>query len=171
MLLGLGFSWLGDILLLFEEKHALFFATGLASFLVAHLSYAVSFGRYAKRQGGGDMPNLLISLGLLAVGIMVYVLLLPALGALRVPVALYVLAILAMSLTARQVQEQQKGAAGRLLFGGALLFMLSDSLLATAKFLGDFPLSGLLVMLSYVLAQTLLTAGTRRLVVRKNSDP
>jgi uncharacterized membrane protein YhhN len=40
---GLFFSWMGDILLLFESKGALFFIGGLISFLITHIFYIIYF--------------------------------------------------------------------------------------------------------------------------------
>ncbi len=43
IILALFFSWLGDVLLMFQEKDALFFILGLSAFLIAHLFYIVFF--------------------------------------------------------------------------------------------------------------------------------
>lgn len=160
-LVGLFLSWVGDVLLLWEQEHALFFIGGLVAFLIAHLSYGSTFWRFARKNGALWLPQRPhVFLGLLALGLSAYGLLFPHLGELRIPVAFYVLAILSMSIAARMVMEQSHYAlGGRFLFGGALLFMLSDILLAIDKFMGHFPLSGLLIMMTYVGAQTLLVFG------------
>jgi uncharacterized membrane protein YhhN len=51
-----------------------------------------------------------------------------------------------------------------LVFFGAILFMISDALLAINKFLIDLPFSGLWIMTSYVFAQLLIIEG---LIVHK----
>ena len=45
LLLGLTFSWIGDILLLFTNRHELFFIAGLLSFLTAHVFYIFLFSK------------------------------------------------------------------------------------------------------------------------------
>jgi uncharacterized membrane protein YhhN len=42
---------------------------------------------------------------------------------------------------------------------GALLFMISDSLIAITKFLSGFDLAGLAIMSTYMLAQLLIIEG------------
>jgi len=42
---------------------------------------------------------------------------------------------------------------------GAILFMLSDSVIAVNKFVLEIPLSGLWIMTTYTLAQWLITVG------------
>ena len=45
LVIGLFFSWMGDVFLLFEYKYALFFIFGLASFLTTHIFYIIYFLR------------------------------------------------------------------------------------------------------------------------------
>ena len=45
LLFGLFFSWMGDIFLLLESKHSLFFIFGLAGFLTTHIFYILYFLR------------------------------------------------------------------------------------------------------------------------------
>ncbi|HNL66268.1 MAG TPA: lysoplasmalogenase family protein, partial [Ferruginibacter sp.] len=43
LMTGLVFAWLGDVLLMFESRHALFFIFGLVSFLTTHVFYILYF--------------------------------------------------------------------------------------------------------------------------------
>ena len=43
ILLGLGFSFLGDVFLMFQQQSELYFLFGLAAFLVAHFMYLKAF--------------------------------------------------------------------------------------------------------------------------------
>src|SRR5215212_5397661 len=43
IIMALFFSWVGDILLLFEAKKSIFFLLGLSAFLLAHIFYIVFF--------------------------------------------------------------------------------------------------------------------------------
>lgn len=147
--IGLLFSAGGDIALASRFPH--YFETGLGLFLVAHLFYTASFlcrPRASFRERG-------LPLGLvLFVALAVAVLVLPRTGTLLVPVAAYVLAISTMGILAA-VQKQDAPA----LFAGALLFIISDSIIAMNKFVVMIPQSGILIMTTYYLAQFLLARG------------
>jgi uncharacterized membrane protein YhhN len=49
--------------------------------------------------------------------------------------------------------------AGRLMMAGALLFVLSDSVLAINQFYQSSPLAGVIIMLTYGLAQLFIIEG------------
>jgi uncharacterized membrane protein YhhN len=44
-------------------------------------------------------------------------------------------------------------------FVGAILFMISDSMIAVNKFLSSFELAGVAIMVTYILAQFLIIKG------------
>jgi uncharacterized membrane protein YhhN len=52
--------------------------------------------------------------------------------------------------------------AGKTCIAGAVLFVLSDSLLAINKFHHPFPEAGLLIMLIYIMAQLFIVTGICR---------
>jgi uncharacterized membrane protein YhhN len=139
-------SWLGDITLIGASD--LLFTVGLSFFLLAHLAYLGLFVRglgYARPRPWA----LLYVLWWLA-----FVALLgPSLGALLVPVALYGLVLGAMAAWA------SRGTA-TIAVGGAL-FLVSDTLLGSNKFLEELDLwqSGFLIMLSYLAGQGLIAWG------------
>ncbi|MDP3897611.1 MAG: lysoplasmalogenase [Mesorhizobium sp.] len=119
----------GDAFLAQNGERA--FMAGLASFLLAHLAYVALFALSGEGVGLIVAEPWRIALGLAmlaSVGLLVG-LLWPALpGAMRGPVALYAAAILAMGLGALTVPVAP-------VVGGAVLFMASDGLLATGRFL------------------------------------
>ena len=112
---------LGDFAL--SRPKELAFLAGLASFAVSHLAYlALLIGT------GSDWPSVPVVIALLGfTGVMV-ALLLPATGKLRAPVLVYVVLIAAMGLAALGHPDPRVTVA-------ALLFLMSDSLLATELFL------------------------------------
>lgn len=136
------------------------FLAGLASFLAAHIVYVPLF---LSVGGGTDMllwQPWRIGLAVVAVlgaGLLLRRLL-PAAGAqMRVPVAVYTAAILAMLLAAATVPSP-------VILIGAVLFVLSDSLLAIGRFLlpegspRQRP-TGAAVWVFYYLAQVAITLG------------
>lgn len=144
--LGLFFSFIGDVFLLSKE----YFLPGLASFLLAHLFYIVTF--YGKRKI--KIPGVLYFLtGLYLIGFLWF--LYPSLGEMKIPVILYAVVICVMFLFAFKTNN-------RSLVIGALLFLVSDSLLALGLFYNSHLVLSLLVMITYVAAQYFLVQGMTR---------
>jgi uncharacterized membrane protein YhhN len=149
MIGALLFSALGDWLLAVNGITGNLFAAGLGSFLVAQLLYAQLFWRARspeRRRLYYAALYLPVALGLAWIT-------LPAAGELAPAVGAYMLAITAM-VTGAAVADRPL-----LLFAGALVFAFSDALIALNKFVEPIPRAGLLIMLSYYLAQLLLWRG------------
>lgn len=152
LVLALALSAAGDGLLAQEGETT--FLAGLASFLLAHLVFVALF----VLGGGGaamildDAWRLVLAAGFLAFGAVMAATLLPRVGtALRLPVAAYAVAIVAMGIAAATTPSM-------LVIVGALLFIASDALLATERFLlpGGAPqraLTGPAVWILYYVAQ------------------
>ncbi|MFD8645361.1 lysoplasmalogenase [Streptomyces zaomyceticus] len=144
--LALLLGWGGDVLLLSDADGA--FLAGMACFAAGHVCYLVLFGR--RRTS----PALGVLYAATLVGTVV--LLWPDLPAdLRVPVAGYSLLLTAMAYRASSL--------GLLAGAGGALFLLSDTLIATG--IADWPrlpVPDFWVMLTYIAAQYLLTAGALR---------
>lgn len=144
------FSGTGDLLLALPLANG--FVLGLGAFLIAQLCYAVGFFRQRGPLLGRAKRRLLFVLVLCAA---LATLILPNTGPLMLPVAIYLLAIGAMATSAALHSTEQAT-----VFSGALLFVLSDTLIAVNKFLWPFGASGLAIMVTYYLAQILLVTGS-----------
>jgi uncharacterized membrane protein YhhN len=139
--LALFFSWVGDILLMLPQDLFLF---GLVSFLIAHLFYIWHFWGEWDRKTKPIRPVYLVGTALFLIALLA--ILIPVLGDMRIPVIVYGIIISSMCLFALHT-----GSSGYAI--GALLFVLSDSILALSKFHTSFLLAGSLIMLTYGLAQ------------------
>lgn len=150
ILAGLVFSLAGDIFLMLPTDR---FVPGLVAFLIAHLFYITAFAS----EIGSLIWWPLIPLFIFGVGI--YFILAPALGKLRLPVLVYIAAILTMAWLAweRWIQVDQTGAL--LASIGAVLFVLSDAILAINRFRWKFKTARALNLATYFAAQ-LLIAGS-----------
>ncbi len=136
----------GDILL--DLPGANLFVFGLVAFLVGHIFYTVLFFLHAKRP---DRSSKVIIAGLVIfAGAMIWLFrgITPELYG---PVVAYIAVIITMSIGALLVP-----AANRLLFGGALLFIASDVVLAVNKFLIVVPYGRLINITLYFLAQYMI---------------
>lgn len=147
LLAGLLLSTLGDILLMLPKDR---FVAGLVAFLLAHLCYVAAFW---PQELGLHWPWLL---ALLVVAALVLRLLWPGLGAFKGPVLGYMAAILLMAWLAGERYLAAPGSGTALAALGALVFMLSDSVLALDRFHRPFKAASAVIMGTYYGAQYLL---------------
>jgi uncharacterized membrane protein YhhN len=145
---GLLFSIMGDGWLMLPQDY---FVRGLVSFLVAHIFYIGAFLSIPT-----DFSTFLIRLPLVLFAGGVFAHLRPHLGKYLWPVMVYMLFILGMGLFAPNRYYEYKDTAGLGAVGGALLFMLSDSVLAINKFAKPFPAAQGIILSTYFAAQWLI---------------
>jgi len=158
-LAGLFFSLAGDVFLMLEQKGEIYFMLGLGSFLLAQIFYSISFFIENKQTKGFLQQRIWLVLPFLAYGFWFVHHLENKLGNLVLPVAIYATMLVVMAISALNRKGLVANKSFWLVFGGALLFVLSDSILAMAKFQGAFKYDKVLVMLSYGIAQFLLVWG------------
>jgi len=153
LLLALVFSWIGDTLLLFVFRDAIYFIFGLVAFLTAHIFYIILFTKELKKANGKFE---LKKRGLIVIAIYLSAMLLvliPHLGGLTIPVIIYAIVISTMLYMAYLLSFYWTKPASIYLLTGAASFILSDSILAFNKFYQPIPMSGLLIMATYLYAQ------------------
>ncbi|MBB6095320.1 putative membrane protein YhhN [Povalibacter uvarum] len=126
------------------------FVPGLASFLIAHVFYATIFVRSGSPVLSRRRKIVFAAIVAFAVGYAT--ILWPVLGALQWPVTAYMTVITVMALCSLRMRSP-------LLPLGAILFMISDSLIALGKFLSAAEWLGPSVWITYAAAQLLLTYG------------
>jgi len=157
VMLALGFSLAGDVLLLFAGTEPNYFLSGLVSFLIAHIFYIIFFN--AIRSSEKQKLRILLLIPVVLYYAALVSVLFPYLKEMLVPVLIYGMVISLMLWLALHMQYVENPGAGRLMMWGAILFVLSDSILAFNKFYQSFELAGFLVMLTYGLAQLLIISG------------
>ncbi len=159
ILLALVFSFLGDVFLQFENRDPVFFMAGLACFFITHLFYIAYF--YQIKQSGDApvkaYPFTPFIILLYAIGL-VY-LLYPKLGSLKVPVIAYACVISVMLYMCLCVPYKVGKMSSRLFVSGAVLFVLSDSILAINKFYAPFSAAPFLIRITYCVAQYFIVKG------------
>ena len=153
LLVALVFSLAGDVFLLFHGQ--LFFMLGLAMFLLAHICYILLF---LKDKAFGQR-NKFFPILTAAYGFGLFFLLYPGLKTMLIPVIVYMIVILGMA-NSSYLRSQEVGKKSYLfVLMGALVFMLSDSLLAVNMFYASLPYSHIWIMSTYALAQLLIVYG------------
>jgi uncharacterized membrane protein YhhN len=152
------FSWFGDVTLEFQTKNDIFFMIGLACFLIAQLIYLVAFFSI-KGQNVLFFNKIYLLLPVIVYGVFVISLLYKGLGEMKVPVIIYTMVILTMLTSALNREKKVNRQSYIFVLSGAILFVLSDSMIAIDKFGYPFALSGIAIMITYITAQYLIAIG------------
>ena len=146
--IALLFSFGGDVFLMFSGLN--YFLLGLSSFLLAHVFYIVLFVPQAKFS---FLP--IVAFGVVTAGYLTF--LYPHIASdFRIPVIAYCVVITLMGIVA--ASRNKSGSYGYILTG-AILFIISDSLIAYNKFYIALDNDALLVMTTYGAAQFLILEG------------
>lgn len=159
LLAGLFFSWAGDIFLLLLNSNALFFIFGLACFLITHLFYITFFLKIRSNKISLIKKYPFLLLLVIGYGITLVWLLYPHLADLKIPVIIYATVICTMLLCSLHVYYKVNKPSGIFYLTGAVVFVLSDSLLAFDKFYQPFSFAGELIMITYCAAQYFIVRG------------
>lgn len=162
VVLAIIFSCAGDTLLMFQEKDGNFFIFGLAAFLVAHIFYILAYRQHQLSDTANELQGLQkIRYGfpIILSGTGLVVILYNRLGGMKIPVLIYAIVLTGMVLAALFRFGKTSASSFALVFGGAILFMISDSLIAINKFLEPLPMAGVWIMVTYIAAQYLIVTG------------
>ena len=92
-------------------------------------------------------------------GIIYFILIKESLGVMLIPIAVYCAVITLMGITAVGRLGRTNRSSFNLVFLGALLFIMSDSVIGLNRFAGPVEHAGPIVMSTYLLAQYLLVKG------------
>lgn len=160
MVFALSFSLAGDILLMFVDQNPVFFTLGLVAFLLAHVMYIITF---LKQKNISRRPLAFIII-LLVYASGLFYLLKDGLGPMLILVVIYILVILTMATTAYLRKGSVISQNYYMVFYGAILFMVSDSLLALNMFYRPYPLANIGIMVTYALAQFCIVIGILKVV-------
>jgi uncharacterized membrane protein YhhN len=145
--LGLVLSGIGDVLLAMSGL----FVQGLVAFLLAQVTYTVLFLTQFRWQ----TTRLPWAALIVIYGAVCTLVIVPAAGDMMVPVTAYMIAISVMAIAAGFRNDQHF----LWVAIGALIFMISDTLIAVNRFVSPFEYSGIAVMTSYYMAQLLICVG------------
>ena len=165
LLAGLFFSWLGDVFLMFEYLNQVYFILGLVCFLTTHILYIRYFTNIHSQQVSFFKKRPVMFIAVAAYSAELVYLMWPGLGALKIPVIIYASIISIMLVCALWLYQKISDRISLLFILGAFLFVASDSMLAVDKFRHSFQYAGVLIMITYVLAQYLITKGSVRHVL------
>ncbi len=167
ILLALLFSVGGDTLLMFVEEDVgkqHFFLFGLGSFLVSQIFYLVAFLKYPSEEPGlVNRKKWWITIFAVYLAFFNWYLLPDVPKTVQIPVLVYSITIMTMLITCLNLNGKIPSRTFRILFVGAFLFVVSDTLIALNKFkTGDFqiPMARVWIMSLYLLGQYFLVRGS-----------
>jgi len=166
---GIVFAWIGDLALMGEGDSA--FHAGIAAFLVMQVCYIVAFLRVPGPGLVRAWKIALIPYVLIWIGINVVIS--SGVGAMRIPVLVYSAVALAMAVAALDLVLRLPQPLAWRVAGGALLFVVSDALIAMTAFgpLTESAGWSALVMATYVAAQGLIVTGFAHGVLERMPRP
>ena len=152
---ALALSCLGDIFLHLDPRR--YFRHALGAFLFAHLAYIVLFTRSWPRPLRARGSQMLLTALVLVYSLLVSSWLWSGLGTQAVPVIVYSCAITVMT-----VATILAGFSQPFVWIGAVLFVISDSLIAAGRFKTAVPLAEYLIWPTYYLGQYGIAIGFLR---------
>jgi len=164
LLIALFFCWIGDVSLMFVGLNSNWFMIGLAAFLVAHIFYIITYRQHRWESKENELlvpQKIRFSLPVVLAGTGLVVVLYPVLGTLQVPVMIYATALIVMVMNAIFRFGRTTPRSYWMTLAGAVLFMVSDGILAINKFMGTIEMGGVYIMLTYIVAQFLIVEGLR----------
>ena len=153
---GLVCSLAGDIFLMLPTDR---FLAGLTAFLLAHLCYITAFASGINSLSWWPLIPLIVW------GVGFYLFISPALEKLKNPVIIYIVIILTMTWLAWERWIQTGQIETLLVLIGAVLFAISDTILAANRFKSAFKPAQALNLITYFAAQWLIASSAGMLVL------
>ena len=150
--MALELSFFGDVFLLYNGE--IYFILGLLSFLIAHLLFIkIVYNRIKKIEFSNGITS---AIPFLAAFLLLIFTLKDSLNELLIPVIIYGLTISIFATVSLIDYRNTKSKKSLFMLLGAILFMISDSILAINKFYNPTHLFEVLVMVTYISAQYLI---------------
>ncbi len=151
----------GDVFLLFKDQQ-LFFMIGLLSFLAAHIFFIkIVFKRLIRVS---YKKILTTYIPFLVLFIFLFLFIRKSVSNMLIPVLIYGMVISLFGSVSQVANEERRSIKSLYMLMGAIVFIISDSLLAIDKFYFTLPFFEVLVMFTYILALYLIH---RSMILRK----
>ena len=151
IVIGLIFSMFGDIFLMFRAKY---FIYGLIAFLISHFWYIGAFTH-------NGFPKLsVLWVGFIILGIIIYFIISKNMTKMKIPVLIYTFTIAMMAWTSTELYISTENIRFFYSAFGAVLFIVSDGVLAFNKFRRSIKNERIIVLSTYFTAQWLIAIST-----------
>lgn len=157
---GLIFAFTADVLLLYATQDQSYFQYGLAAILLCVIFYTRAFYLDFKSAPELDKKGARVAISLCAIlAIAFYFFLRPHLGIMKLPVMICILLGSMMIMMASFRNQRVNTSSFKLILFGTVFFLLSGSILAVSKFVQPIGHATTWIMVSYTIAQYLITIG------------
>lgn len=165
VLVALIASCAGDVFLMFKNED--YFLFGVGSFLICQVMYIIAYSMQIKRSVVKATLMNKISLSLLPLfyTIAVYLYMFPSVAykeenqPFLIPLTVYATSLFLMGVFALWRLGSSNRTSSWLIIGGAMSYLISDSLIAINKFVTPIQYSFLFIMLTYCVAQFCIVLG------------
>ena len=159
LMTALLFHTAGDILLLFDHISSIYFMLGLVSFLIGHVFYILLFYPATALKAGLGTGRVILQIVIPSVAVPACIVPLIGIGwPMNAAMIIYATALFVM-VTCGVAGALAKIPFSPWLIAGAMLFFISDLMIALSAFVGvDFPLRHSLTMGTYLIAQACLVS-------------
>ncbi|MGV3026463.1 lysoplasmalogenase [Clostridium thermobutyricum] len=155
IILALFFGFLGDVFLI-KSKNSKFFIMGLLSFLIGHIFYIVELFKNINFKNFYFIYLFSLLIPILT-SYFVYNKIKNYLGSFKAPVIIYIFIIATMLCLSIFYFLTNTTSLPLIAMLGAILFVLSDSILSISTFKGSFKRDSFFIMITYIMAQFLLS--------------
>lgn len=155
IILALFFGFLGDVFLI-KSKNSKFFIMGLLSFLIGHIFYIVELFKNINFKNFYFIYLFSLLIPIL-ISYFVYNKIKNYLGSFKAPVIIYIFIIATMLCLSIFYFLTNTTSLPLIAMLGAILFVLSDSILSISTFKGSFKRDSFFIMITYIMAQFLLS--------------
>ena len=174
---GVPMRWFGAGLFLAAIGDETLLHSGTTSFLIGTLCFAAMhrcyIGAYVAIGAGAARFRVPVAIALATAVVATLIAIVPHAGSLGIAVGVYSFILATMVLFALNLVGRIDARAGLAIGGGALIFMVSDTLLAYVTFFPGFPLAGktaeLAIAGTYFAAQLLIASGVVRAIFKGSS--
>ncbi len=136
-----------------------FFKPGLIAFLLGHILYIVLFAAYLPRAASVPVWGWTALAGFVAAGAVAYRLIIPHAGKMLPAIIAYIIIIVLMGASTVLPLGSVHTIGAVTAMVGAFIFMVSDTLNAYNRFVGEIPCERIFTMATYLAGQFLLVQG------------
>ena len=159
--LAMLFSFFGDVLLMFMDQGEIWFVSGLSAFLLAQVFYVITYRhfRFKKLNTKGKGIRMIYTSIVIIYTVILWISLYPHLEEMLLPVTLYTITIFLMVIMAIYRHNRTSALSFYLVLSGAVIFLISDSIIAINKFMVPVMYERLYVIITYMIAQFLIIIG------------
>ncbi len=158
LIIALLFAFLGDVFLIWPEKK-IFFTLGLAGFLIMQALYIFFIVSRQLDFINYSLLQMFSSIVFLFVGALIYFKLYNHLKEMKIPVLFYILAIITVTFFSFLNMAGNFNKSNLIQFLGAILYVISDTVLAFDSFKKPIRLANVWIMATYIIAQLFLFVG------------